>query len=160
MREARGAQKFQVSRQGCRQGCRQGFLLLSDSDNLLRWTTPWPRPGLDSLLDLHGQTLFVDDLGTLGEVRRGAERSQPGTATRPKLLIDAPCAGRGQAGRVRQCAPGAETAGVQPRGVVQKVTIDTGLRTIRPYEYGDAATLLEDFWREVDEVLRERGSLP
>ena len=34
------------------------------------------------------------------------------------------------------------------------------LRTIRPYEYKVAATLLEDFWREVDEVLRERGSLP
>ena len=34
------------------------------------------------------------------------------------------------------------------------------LRTIRPYEYMDAVTLLEDFWKEVDEVLRERGSLP
>ena len=34
------------------------------------------------------------------------------------------------------------------------------LRTIRSYEYMDAATLLEDFWKEVDEALRERGSLP
>ena len=34
------------------------------------------------------------------------------------------------------------------------------LRTIRPYEYRDAATLLEDFWKEVDEVLRGKGSLP
>ena len=34
------------------------------------------------------------------------------------------------------------------------------LRSIGPYEYKDAATLLEDFWTEVDEVLRERGSLP
>lgn len=31
------------------------------------------------------------------------------------------------------------------------------LRTIRPYEYKDAAALLEDFWSEVDAVLRERG---
>ena len=34
------------------------------------------------------------------------------------------------------------------------------LRSILPYEYTDTATLLADFWREVDEVLRERGSLP
>ena len=34
------------------------------------------------------------------------------------------------------------------------------LRTIRPYEYKDAATLLADSWKEVDQVLRERGSIP
>ena len=33
------------------------------------------------------------------------------------------------------------------------------LRTIRPYEYRDAASLLEDFWSEVDAVLREKGVL-
>ncbi len=31
------------------------------------------------------------------------------------------------------------------------------LRTIRPYDYRDAATLLGDFWVMVDAVLRERG---
>lgn len=31
------------------------------------------------------------------------------------------------------------------------------LGTVRPYEYEDAATLLADFWAEVDEVLKERG---
>ena len=31
------------------------------------------------------------------------------------------------------------------------------LRSIRPYEYRDAATLLADFWATVDAVLRERG---
>ena len=34
------------------------------------------------------------------------------------------------------------------------------LRTIRPYEYQDAATLLADFWETVDGVLRERGVIP
>lgn len=34
------------------------------------------------------------------------------------------------------------------------------LRTIRPYQYRDAATLLADFWAEVDSVLKERGVLP
>jgi hypothetical protein len=31
------------------------------------------------------------------------------------------------------------------------------LRTIRPYDYKDAATLLANFWDEVDAVLKERG---
>jgi hypothetical protein len=34
------------------------------------------------------------------------------------------------------------------------------LRTIRTYEYRDAATLLADFWATVDAVLRERGPIP
>ena len=34
------------------------------------------------------------------------------------------------------------------------------LRTIRAYEYRDAATLLADFWTMVDAVLRERGVIP
>ena len=34
------------------------------------------------------------------------------------------------------------------------------LRSIRPYEYRDAATLLADFWETVDAVLRERGVIP
>lgn len=31
------------------------------------------------------------------------------------------------------------------------------LKTVRPYEYKDAATLLLDFWAEVESVLDERG---
>jgi hypothetical protein len=31
------------------------------------------------------------------------------------------------------------------------------LRAIKPYSYRDAATLLADFWKTVDAVLRERG---
>ncbi len=34
------------------------------------------------------------------------------------------------------------------------------LRTIKAYEYQDAATLLGDFWNTVDTVLRERGVIP
>ena len=33
------------------------------------------------------------------------------------------------------------------------------LRTIRPYDFKDALTLLEDFWKEVDAVLKERGAI-
>ena len=31
------------------------------------------------------------------------------------------------------------------------------METIRPYRFKDAATLLEDFWSEVDKLLREKG---
>ena len=34
------------------------------------------------------------------------------------------------------------------------------LRSIRPYEYQDAASLLADFWEVVDAVLRDRGVTP
>jgi hypothetical protein len=34
------------------------------------------------------------------------------------------------------------------------------LRSIRQYEYRDAATLLADFWATADAVLRERGVIP
>jgi len=31
------------------------------------------------------------------------------------------------------------------------------LRTVRPYDYQDAATLVADFWTDVEAVLREKG---
>ncbi len=34
------------------------------------------------------------------------------------------------------------------------------LKTVRPYEYRDAAALLADFWAAIDEVLRHRGVIP
>ena len=34
------------------------------------------------------------------------------------------------------------------------------LHTVRPYEYQDAATLLADFWKEADAVLKQRGVMP
>jgi hypothetical protein len=32
--------------------------------------------------------------------------------------------------------------------------------TTKPYEYRDAATLLRDFWNDVDTILREKGVSP
>jgi hypothetical protein len=31
------------------------------------------------------------------------------------------------------------------------------METVRPYRFKDAATLVEDFWAEVDKVLKEKG---
>ena len=33
------------------------------------------------------------------------------------------------------------------------------LKTVRPYEYQDAETLLADFWEQVDSMLREKGAI-
>ena len=116
-------------------------------------------PGLDSLLDLHGQTLFVDELGHW--VKFVVVRSEA-TPERPhglaySLTLHAPDGARlvgfDNAHPVRE-RRGPGTRRREERDHRHR------LRTIRPYEYRDAATLLEDFWREVDEVLRKRGSLP
>ena len=115
-------------------------------------------PGLDTLLGLHGQTLFVDDAGHW--VKFVVVRTEA-TAERPhglsySLTLHAPdgerLVGFDNAHAVREGrGPGRRRWEYDHRH---------RLRTIRPYEYKDAVTLLEDFWKEVDEVLRERGALP
>ena len=122
-------------------------------------TMPDRDPGLDSRLDLHGQTLFVDEMGH--RVKFVVVRSEV-TPERPHGL------GYSLA---RRAPDGARLVGfddahpVRERrgpGTRRREERDHRhrLRTIRPYEYRDAATLLEDFWKEVDEIPRERGSLP
>ena len=122
-------------------------------------TTPERDPGLDTLLDLHGQTLFVDDIGHW--VKFVVVRTEA-TAERPhglsySLTLHAPdgerLVGFDNAHGVREGGgPGTRRRRERDRR--------HRLRSIRPYEYTDAAALLEDFWTEVDEVLRERGALP
>ena len=116
-------------------------------------------PGLDTLLDLHGQTLFVDETGHW--VKFIALRTEA-TPERPyglsySLTLHAPdgtrLVGFGNAHPVRERhGPGTRRRGEGDHR--------HRLRTIRPYEYKDAATLVEDFWKEVDAVLKERGSMP
>ena len=52
----------------------------------------------------------------------------------------------------------AHPAGKQKRGDPQDHR--HRISTVKPYEYTDAATLLADFWAEVDAVLKGRGVLP
>ena len=116
-------------------------------------------PGLDTLLDLHGETLFVDDKGHW--VKCVALRTEV-TTERPhglsySLTLHAPdgtrLVGFDNAHSVRERrGPGARQRSERDHR--------HRLRTIRPYEYKDAATLLEDFWKEVDRVLAEGGSMP
>ena len=113
---------------------------------------------LDDLLDLHGHTLFVDEFGHW--VKFVVLRTEA-TSKRPhglsySLTLHAPDGSRlvgfdnAHWIRVRR-GPGTR----KPRAADHLHR----LRIVRPYEYKDAATLLEDFWKEVDAVLRERGSI-
>lgn len=116
-------------------------------------------PGLDTLRDLHGETLFVDDAGHWVKfvVVRTEVTPERLHGLRYSLTLHGPDGARlfgfDNAHPVRERrGPG--------RGQRAEHDHRHRLRTIRPYEYEDAAKLLADFWKEVDEVLRERGSIP
>lgn len=116
-------------------------------------------PGLDTLLDLHGETLFVDDAGhwvKFMAVRTDVTEQRPHGLSY-SLTLHAPdgtrLVGFDNAHPVKERRrPG--TRRRRPHDHRHR------LRAIRGYEYRDAATLLEDFWMEVDSVLKERGSIP
>ena len=115
-------------------------------------------PGLDTLLDLHGQTLFVDEVGHWVKfvvVRTEMSVERPHGLSY-SLTLHAPdgtrLVGFDNAHPVRERqGPGARRR--------RRSDHRHRLLSIGPYDYKDAATLLEDFWNEVDGVLRERGSL-
>ena len=116
-------------------------------------------PGLDTLLELHGQTLFVDEAGHW--VKFVVVRVEV-TPERPhglsySLTLHAPDGARlvgfDNAHPVRKRrGPGTR----RRRGRDHRHR----LHTVGPYCYKDAAALLEDFWNAVDAVLKERGSIP
>jgi hypothetical protein len=114
-------------------------------------------PSLDTLLDLDGQVLVLDP-HSRDWVRfvGNPHTAQRGKAAWVELLADAAgpngerLVGFDNAHSVRTSAgPGGKSQGPQDHR--------HRLKTVRPYEYSDAATLLEDFWREVEAVLAERG---
>ena len=112
---------------------------------------------LDTLLDLDGQVLVLDEKGgywvkfevTIASVTKerphGLAYSITLHGNENERLV-----GFDNAHAVRQ------SAGPGGKG---KAAYDHKhrVRSIRPYEYRDAATLLADFWAEVDSVLKEKG---
>ena len=122
-------------------------------------TTPERAPGLDALLDLHGQTLFVDEIGHW--VKFVVIRAEV-TPERPhglsySLTLHAPDGARLVG--FDNSHPVRERYGP---GTRRRAESDHRhhLRLVRPYEYKDAATLVEDFWKAVDAVLQERRLSP
>jgi Family of unknown function (DUF6516) len=117
--------------------------------------TPRRDPTLDALLDLDGQVLVVDSEG--GHWVRFVVTRVPASAEKPHGL-DYSFTLHGPDGERLVGFDNAHPAGGQRRGEPQDHR--HRLRTVKPYDYQDAATLLEDFWTAVDAVLRERGVLP
>ena len=114
-------------------------------------------PSLDALLELDGQVLVVDSESN--HWVRFLVRRVPATAAKPHgldytLSLHGPdgerLVGFDNAHAVR------EQAGPGGRGR-RAHDHRHRLKTVRPYDYRDAGTLLADFWIEVDAVLKERG---
>lgn len=114
-------------------------------------------PALDTLLDLDGQILVLDAEGRYWV--RFVVRRVPASTEKPhgldySLTLHGPdgdrLVGFDNAHAVRTSAgPGGR--GGPARDHKHR------LRTIRPYDYRDATTLLTDFWAEVESVLNEKG---
>jgi hypothetical protein len=115
---------------------------------------------LDTLLDLDGQVFVVDPDGKHW-VKFVVKRVDP-TPERPHGLGYSLTLHTGSGERLvgfDNAHPVQLTEG--PAGKSYKRRDHKHrLRTIRPYDYKDAATLLTDFWTEVDAVLKERGVIP
>ena len=116
-------------------------------------------PGLDTLLDLHEQTLFVDEVGHWVKfmVRRTEVTPEKPHGLRYSLTLHAPDNTRLVG--FDNSHPVEERHGPGRRRRKESDHRHR-LRTIQPYEYNDAATLVEDFWKEVEAALKERGSKP
>jgi hypothetical protein len=112
-------------------------------------------PTLDVLLDLDGQVLVVDSEG--GHWVRFVVTRVPVSPEKPHG-IDYSLTLHGPDGERLVGFDNAHPVASQQRGEPQDHR--HRLRTIKAYEYRDAATLLGDFWEAVDAVLRERGVIP
>jgi hypothetical protein len=103
-------------------------------------------PALDTLLDLNGITLVVDPEG--GYWVKFVVTQIPPTPEKPHGLDYERLVG----------FDNAHPEGKRKRGDPQDHR--HRLRTVKPYDYSDAATLLADFWSEVDAVLKDKGVMP
>ena len=114
-------------------------------------------PALDALLELDGETFAVD--AEAKYLVRFIVRQVPSSPERPQGLSYSLTLHDETGARL----VGFDNAHPAPKskGRRRRTMRDHRhrLRTIRPYEYRDAATLLADFWAEVDAVLKERGVL-
>jgi hypothetical protein len=119
-----------------------------------------PDPGLDDLLELDGVLLVIDPVGNHW-VKFVVKRVEPSNE-RPHGLSYS---------LTLHAADGKRLVGFDNAhaassgsGPLRRTTMTHDHRhrehsVARPYEYQDAATLLGDFWTEVDAALNEKGVL-
>ncbi len=106
-------------------------------------------------MDLDGQVLVVDPEGVYWV--RFVVTQVPVTAEKPHGLDYSPTL-HGPTNERLVGFDNAHPVGGQRRGEAQDHRHQLGV--VGPYDYGDAATLIADFWAVVDAVLRERGIFP
>ena len=113
---------------------------------------------LDALLELDGEVFVIDPSG--GHWVKFVVKRVDETPARPHglsyslTLHDA--SGERLVGFDNAHAVAAQS-GPSARVVARPHDHKHRLRTVRPYDYHDAASLLADFWKEVEAVLAERG---
>ena len=102
---------------------------------------------LDHLLDLHGMVFVVDEKA--GHWVKFEVRSVPPSIERPHGLNYSLTLHNASGERLVGFDNAHNVEGSRDHRHVYK--------TVKPYEYKDAATLLEDFWSAVEKVLTQRG---
>ena len=116
-------------------------------------------PGADTLLDLDGEVYAVDSRGEYlvrFAVRRVAPTSERPAGLKYSLTLHGPDGNRlvgfDNAHPVwKSRGPGRKQASLYDHS--------HRLGAIRSYRFRDAATLLADFWAEVESILKEKGVL-
>ena len=108
-------------------------------------------PSLDTLLDLDGQVLVIDEAGYWVKF---VVHQVPVTTDKPHGL-DYTLTLHGPDGARLVGFDNAHAVAEQGRRAAKDHK--HRLRTIRPYDYTDASALVAAFWHEVESVLREKG---
>jgi hypothetical protein len=103
------------------------------------------------LLDLNGQVLVIDDAGYWVKF---VVHQVPASAAKPHGL-DYSLTMHGADGARLVGFDNAHPVAGQPRGA--RHDHRHRLRTVKPYDFTDAAALLAAFWLEVESVMREEG---
>ena len=111
-------------------------------------------PSLDTLLDLDGQMLVIDEAGYWVKF---VVRQVPASTDKPHGLDYTLTLHGPDGGRLVGFDNAHQVAG--KRGAAPRATDHRHrLHTVKPYDYTDAAALVAAFWKEVESVMRETGT--
>lgn len=110
-------------------------------------------PSLDTLLDLDGQVLVIDEAGYWVKF---VVHQVPATEDKPHGL-DYTLTMHGPDGGRLVGFDNAHHLAVQRGRAREAKDHKHRLRTVKPYDYTDAGTLVAAFWKEVESVMREKG---
>jgi hypothetical protein len=114
-------------------------------------------PSVDVLLDLDGQVFVIDQKGEYWvgfSVRRVAATTERPHGLRYSLTLHGPDGGRLVGFDNAHSARASQSPGGKARGGYNH---EHRFQAVRPYQFKDPASLLEDFWAEVDSVLKQKG---